>query len=51
MSGVFLDQCSDQAQQFLLFWTIASAQEGRKVLMFHMPARGRIGFVMDEQNP
>jgi hypothetical protein len=43
VGGVLLDKHSDQAQQFLLFWTIASAQEGRKVLMFHVPTRGHIG--------
>jgi hypothetical protein len=51
MGGVLLDKSPDQAQQFLLFWTVASAQEGREVLMFHVPTRGRIGFVMDEQSP
>jgi hypothetical protein len=51
VGGVLLDKRSDQAQQFLLFWTLTATQEGGKVLMFHVPTRGYIGFVMDEQNP
>ena len=50
VSRLLLHKRSDQAQQFLLFWPVASAQEGRKVLMFHVPTRGHIGFMMDEQN-
>jgi hypothetical protein len=48
VGGMLLNERSDQAQQFLLLCTLASAQEGRKVLMFHVPTRGRIGFVMDK---
>ena len=48
VGGVLLEKGSDQTQQFLLFWTVASAQESREVLMFHVPTRGYIGFVMDE---
>jgi hypothetical protein len=49
VGGVFLDKRSDQAQQFLLFWTVASVREGRKVVVFHVLTRSHIGFVMDEQ--
>ena len=48
VAGMLLDKGSDQAQQFLLFWTVASAQEGWEVLMFHVPTRGQIGFMADE---
>ena len=48
---MLLDKSSDQAQQFLLFRTIASTQEGYDVLMFHVPSGRRIGLVMDEQSP
>ena len=51
MGGVFLDKGSDQTQQFPLFRTIASTQEGDNVLMVHVPSGRRIGLVMDEQSP
>jgi hypothetical protein len=51
VDGVFLDKSSDQTQQFLLFRTIASTQEGYNVLMFHVPSGRRIGLVMDEHSP
>jgi hypothetical protein len=51
VGGVFLDKGSDQTQQFPLFRTIASPQEGCNVLMVHVPAGRRIGLVMDEQSP
>jgi hypothetical protein len=49
VGGVLLDQRSDQAQQFLLLWTVASAQKGWEVLVFHVPSGRRISFVVDEQ--
>ena len=51
VDGMLFDKGSDQAQQSLLFRTIASTQEGDNVLMVHVPSGRRIGLVMDEQSP
>jgi hypothetical protein len=51
MSMMLLDKSSDQAEQFLLLWASAATEEGRDVLMLHLPSRCHIGFVADEHSP
>ncbi len=45
---MLFDKSSDQAQQLLLFWTLAATEEARDFLMLDVPSRSRVGFVTDE---
>jgi hypothetical protein len=48
-AGLVLDQCSNQAQQFLLLWSVASRDEKSSDLdVDDLATRGKIGLMPDE---
>ncbi len=48
MSRMVLDQSTDQAHEFLLFWPTTTAEEGGDLNVLDVPTRCDIGLVANE---